>query len=258
MKVMTIKLVGLGLCGLLLPAQAAEQSTSEMSLGVGAFYSKSPYAKWDGDEVTPFPYFTFKKGNFYMDGTGVGYTLMSHEKSDSGFYLDAVASTQIGIGYKSEDSVALAGMKDRNDIAVELGAKVGYYNNFGLLELTLLQDVAGAHEGFIGHVTYSLPLGSEAAGFQFVPYLKATYSGDKYNNYYFGVEQNEATTSREFYRAKAGVDTALGLNIINEFSERWSIAINAEYKQLSDEAKRSPIVARDNIFSGFVGVNYSF
>lgn len=258
MKVITIKLAGLGLCGLLLPAHAAGQSTSELSVGVGAFYSKSPYANWDGDEVTPFPYLTFRKGNFYVDGTGVGYTLMSQEKTDSGFYLDAIASTQVGIGYKSEDSVALTGMKDRDDIAVELGATLGYYNNFGLFEWTLLQDVASAHEGFVGHVTYSLPLGSEASGVQFVPYLKATYNSAKYNNYYFGVERNEATINREYYRPKAGIDTALGLSVINEFNDRWSIAVNAEYKQLSDEAKESPIVARDNITSVFVGVSYSF
>lgn len=183
---------------------------------------------------------------------------MSHEKADQGFYLDAVASTQVGIGYKSEDSMALKGMKDRNDIAVELGATLGYYNNFGLFELSLLQDVAGAHEGFISHITYSLPLGSEESGFQFLPYVRATYNGEKYNNYYFGVERSEAIVGRSFYHAKADIDTALGLSIYYEFNDSWSLALNAEYKQLSDEAKDSPIVVKDNITSGFIGFNYSF
>lgn len=260
MKLLLKRVIGAtSLCGAMVCNYTlAAQPEAEVSIGAGVFYSKAPYAKWKGDEVTPFPFFTYKKGNFYMDGTGVGYTVLSNEEAAKGYYFDVVASTQIGIGYKSKDSVALKGMKDRDDIAVELGATLGYYNNYGLVELTLVQDVAGAHEGVVSQLTYSLPFGSENSGFQFVPYVKATYNSEKYNNYYYGVAQGEALVNRTYYRVKADIDAALGLNVYYEFDEFWSIAINAEYKQLGDEVKQSPIVAEDNIVSAFVGLNYSF
>lgn len=236
----------------------AADSDDYMAVGVSAFYNKLPYQAWDGDEVTPIPYFAYKKGNFYVEGADVGYTMFAQEQRNSGYYFDVIGSTRVGFGYESDDSPALAGMEDRDDIAVETGLKAGYYNEFGLFELSARQDIAGAHKGFVANVSYFLPLGDEAQTYQFIPYVGASYQSDKFNNYYYGVMRNEATASRQAYNADGGTNLYLGATLVYNFTPQWSLSLNAQYETLASSIEDSPIVTEDNMVSGFMGVTYTF
>ncbi len=252
------KIIGLGVLSVGLQANVwADEKPAEMSVGIGAFYVKAPYAQWDGDEITPIPYFTYKKGDFYIDGTGVGYNVLLKENGNTGFYIDVIGSAQVGLGYKNEDSVVLNGMDDRDDIAIELGVKFGHFSEFGLVEFTAVQDVASAHEGFVAEATYSLPLGDESQGIQVVPYFGLSYQSEDFNQYFYGVEQHEARVGRSAYQAEGDVNTFGGLSVIYQLTPKWTLTMNAEYEKLGDEAVDSPIVAEDNVISGFIGINYA-
>lgn len=250
----------IGISALSLIAQSsllAKEIENIMSVGVGTFYNEAPYVAWDEDEIIPIPLFAYKKGNFYFDGIDVGYTLLVSEGLTSGYYVDLIGSAQVGLGYKSEDSIVFKGMEDRNDIAFGTGFKLGYYNMYGLIELQATQDVANAHQGLVGDLTYSLPLGDEAQGIQVVPYVGLSYQSDKFNDYYYGVKDSEAQLNRLAYKAKADTNVFAGVSLIYMMSPKWTFTMNAEYKKLGDEVKNSPIVAQDNIVSGFIGVSYT-
>lgn len=253
----------IGLCTLLsaplfsFTALAAEPE-SVLAVGLGAFYNKLPYQEWDGDEITPIPYLTYIKGNFYVEGADIGYTLLSDQQGDSGYYVDVLGSARVGFGYKNDDSPALAGMEDRDDTAIEAGIKAGFYNSFGLLEVSAKQDVASAHEGFIANITYSLPIENEAQNYQFIPYIGASYQSDKFNNYFYGVKANEATATRSAYEADGGTNIFIGATLVYNLTPQWSLSANAQYETLASSIEDSSIVSEDNIVSGFMGVTYTF
>lgn len=228
----------------------------KLSVGAGAFYSKLPYQGWNGDEVTPIPYLSYKNSNFYVDGTDVGYSLLSKDTPSEGYSLDLVTSVAVGDGYESKDSPFLTGMDDRDDIALETGVKFYYYQAYGLIEMAIKQDIAGANKGLTANFTYSLPI--EGKNYQFIPYIGAIYQNNKYNNYYYGVKNNESTAIRSQYDADGGVNTYIGTTFIYSFNQHWGLTLDMQYQQLSNEIKDSPIVSKSSIVSGFIGVSYTF
>ena len=180
-NIFSLLALGLGLLNSLFAFSALATETDDvLAVGVGALYNKLPYQGWDGDELTPIPYVTYRKGNFYVEATDIGYTLLTVQQADSGYYVDILANARVGFGYKNDDSPALTGMEDRDDTAVEVGLKTGFYNQFGLLEVSAKQDVASAHEGFIANIIYSLPIGDGAQNYQFIPYVGTSYQSDKF------------------------------------------------------------------------------
>ena len=237
------------------PSQASD---TELSVGLGAIYTQAPYKNWDGDEVTPFPYISFKKGNFYIEGADIGYTAISSEKPESGYYVDVIASLRAGVGYQVSDSTVFEGMTDKDDIATEVGFKAGIYGNYGLVELTNLYDVSDTHEGSVSKLSYLLPIENESKTVEFIPYAGLTLQSKKFNQYYYGVDAAFETPHRAAYSADKEVIAFIGATTIYHFNSHWSLIVDMEYQQLGSEIKDSPLVARDNTLSGLMSVNYHF
>lgn len=240
-----------------MPVALKATGMSSNWIGVGVGYTHQPYRDWNESEMQLYPFITYYYESFFIDGDSLGYTLYSEEINGEGFYINLIANISQG-GYEENDSPFFVSMADRDDIAVELGFSTGFITPVGFFEFSTTQDVANAHGGYIVDLAYSIPLSGESETFQLMPYLGVTYYSDDYNDFYYGVRENEATITRLAYKSKGGVNFYTGMGLSYQINNRWSLLGDVGYQKLNSHIKDSPIVIKDNIISVLLGVGYSF
>ncbi len=266
-----MNLLKLGLSGLMLVAflhvnaqvnadtdnNATRSKLKGLSIGVGVGHESSPYRDWDENETSALPFISYERGNVFFEGSTLGYTVFEEESDESGYFLALIGNIELG-GYKASDSPFFAGMADRDDTAFELGIAAGVFTSIGLFEFTVVQDVADAHDGLIADLSYSLPFGDEQAGYEISPYLGATYYSDDYNDYYYGVRANEATSIRPAYQADGGVNPYIGIGLFYRINAHWGLVGDLRYEKLNSNIEDSPLIEEDNVTSAMLGITYSF
>lgn len=226
-------------------------------IGIGGGYVSSPYRDWNENETQVFPFILYHNENFFIDGGSLGYTVYSEESDAAGFYINLIGNISQR-GYETNDSPIFVGMADRDDTAIELGLSTGFITPAGFFEFTVAHDVADAHGGYTADLAYSIPLIDESEAFQLLPYSGVTYYSDDYNDFYYGVRENEATSTRLAYQAKGGVNFYTGISMSYQFNSHWSLLGDIRYQKLNSHIEDSPIIIKDNLTSVFLGVGYSF
>ncbi|MDT0478229.1 MipA/OmpV family protein, partial [Streptomyces sp. DSM 41014] len=80
-----------------------------------------------------------------------------------------------------------------------------------------------------------------------------------YNNYYFGVsEQESLRTGIKAYNADSSVTPYVNVSASYAISPRWSAFISQYLEYLSDEQKDSPLVDNRVDSKTKIGFNYQF
>ncbi len=146
------------------------------------------------------------------------------------------------------------------DESVELGGYVEYRMPAGLVEgdglsfsVSLRQDVAGGHDGFIGEgsVGYSVPVNDRL---RLTGAVSSSVVSDDYSEAFFSVDAaNAAASGLPVYNAEGGVkDVGLTLVTSYSFSESWGVDALANYTRLVGDAADSPIVDQQGSADQFV------
>ena len=77
-----------------------------------------------------------------------------------------------------------------------------------------------------------------------------TWKSSAIVNYYYGAPG--------VYDAGGGLDPFIKLNYMHPLSKRWRLTAFIDYERLSNAIADSPIVARHQVTTGFIGVLYEF
>ena len=251
-----------GAFSLALAGPAAAQDGDEgdgsnrMRVGLGA----QVYPSYPGsDQVDVGPMFDFDRAR--------GDTPFRFEAADESFGFSLVDAG----GFRVGPAVNFEGARDADDVGaplpkVKFSLETGAFVSFDLsdnfrLRAELRKGVTG-HKGWVGMAGADyVARDGDAWLFSIGP--RVTWSNDRYQDAWFGIEPVDAIASGlPAYDPDGGIQ-AYGAAASFEFqlSPRWGVQTYAKYDRLVGDAADSPLVrqlgSRDQL-SGGLGLTYTF
>jgi outer membrane protein len=222
-----------------------------LGVGAGVIGRGSPYVGSDTTVLQPIPAITYNGERLQWLGPNVQYGIAGTDW----WRLAVSASYRVGV-YEESDSVALAGLGDRNStLMAGLGMRFEVPGGVNLslrYEHDVLDNIGG------GSATARLSKGFQAGWFRFAPQLQVNWLSSELTNHDFGVPPEAATVIRPEYDTGSSVTYEVGFGSFIELTEDWRIVLNISTEFLPSEIVDSPIVADDHVIKGFAAITYVF
>lgn len=229
----------------------AQQESSDVtwSLGIAAISSDQGYVDV-GTETNIVPIIGIQYGNFSLLGPRASYKIFTSDQ----FEISAIGNLRFD-GYEAADGEIFTGMEDR-DMSFDAGIEAEIDTSFGEFGLGLVHDVTSTHKGFELSASYGVPFMFENG--RVMPYIAANYQSEDLADYYFGVQQNEATSSRAFYQLDATTNIEIGIGSDWMFNNKHYIKADISYASYGSDIKDSPLVDKSGEAQILVGYAYVF
>jgi hypothetical protein len=188
-------------------------------------------------------------------GLELGYELIVEENWE----LDVIHKTYLQ-GYMPEVLIensdfgvpTLAGLKERSS-AEGLGLRYSHFYQDAILSV----DVAAiSYSGWVADIFYSKLVPYRNWDF----YLGAgfTHYSERVTDYYAGVNQNEVSEARTFYKPGSSYKAQLEIFARHPISKSWSFNGGITQSYYSSAFKESPLIGRQNVTQVMLGVLYVF
>ena len=249
---MRLKVFGAIILGVLFYAGVAAAEESMKLIGAGAVISSSPY-RGVGNKTTPLPLIRWDYKNFYIRGVEFGYSFFKTEDVT----LNILASPRF-MGYHSSESDALQGMANREN-SFDVGVS-GRYKLPGWggpeVGVKILTDVGGVCNGQVA----TLFLTKKFSGhyFELTPSLGARVQTSSMVNYYYGVRPSEVAADRPEYKPGTAVNYFGDVMFNVGIHPNWIVISKVGVEFLDREITKSPIVNKDYLVMGVIGVTRRF
>ncbi|KAF7771268.1 outer membrane protein [Pseudoalteromonas citrea] len=229
----------------------AQQGPSELtwSLGIAAITSDQGYLDV-GTETNLVPIIGLQYGDFSLLGPRASYKLFNNGQIE----LSAIGNLRFD-GYEVADGDVFIGMEDR-DMSFDAGIEAEIDTDFGEFGVALLHDITSTHKGFELSASYGIPFMFKNG--RVMPYVSANYQSEDLADYYFGVKQNEATSSRAFYQLDATTNFEIGIGSDWMFNNKHIIKADISYSAYGSDIKDSPLIDKSGEAQILVGYAYVF
>jgi outer membrane protein len=220
-----------------------------LSIGGGPYVQTQPYYNTD-PFVLPSPVVFLDYDIFYVRWSQMGVYFYGGE--DWGF---SVMLQPRPYGYKPDDSDTLKGMHERKS-SWEGGLALAGKNAYGFAEIVYLHDLLNSSNRSLIRAEAGTKI--KHHNWTFVPSLMLFWFSKGFNEYYYGVREDETTFERAEYHPDAGVNVAIQNYINYQITPQWGILCNMRADVLNSTITDSPIVSDSFIFSGMISLLYSF
>ncbi len=222
------------------------------SAGLGGLMrvEASPYKGGD-DRVDLLPLYLYEGPRFFLRSNAAGVRVTQRE--DQGLELFVERRLE---GYP-EDEVPeiLEGLRTRNGEA-DLGARYFWKRGGHTWDLSVRQDISDTSNGSEVRAGYGYTWHGRRWDLQ--PALSLEWRSSQLNDYYFGVEADEADDLRPAYAAGSGLDVTAGLYGRYRLSRNWSLLGGVYATRFSSAVTDSPLVDRDVQWGALLGAAYDF
>jgi outer membrane protein len=247
----------------LLSLNAQPLTAGEWRVGANVVGGSNPFLGEDNGAIV-VPMVAYKGERFYanlgnpgpsfFNGStnfgGLGYSVV---KADD-FNIDLVGRIR-AMGLYPEDNDKLKGVDDRKP-GFDLGVTARWQSALGELNAQLLADVSDRSKGREVILSYALPL---TLGQLLVrPEVGVSWQDSDLNDYYFGVDANEATVRRAVYTVESTVTPFAGIEFEYAFDQKINLIAGAGVSRFDDEVRDSPIVDERYFAGGYLGLSYTF
>lgn len=218
------------------------------------------YKTNDDDEKNKnFAFITFNTSyfgeKFYFkaddeDGLFLGYNL--HKDGDSA--LDVFLAPEF-FG-PSDDNDLLSHLDDR-DVDLHAGLRYTKYMGDSLYEIDFSSDISGAHGGYILSASYEKEW--QKKNWVITGAVSAGYVSSDMTDYYFGVDDNEATANFSAYQAGAYGFATAGVKAEYPINENWVFMAAVSHLISNDEVADSTISDdKDSTSAAIASIKYHF
>ncbi len=227
---------------------------NDYALGLAVSSRESPFIGGNSAMV-PYPYLTSFTHSSMTDGWFLirdgGYGL--RWITDNDWELGVIGRIRT-LGLGNSEAEELVGIADR-EWTIELGPTIGYRAWPLHFNWTIWDEVSGRHGGFVSDFSISYPTKFDR-GF-IVPRISAVYESQDHTRYYFGVSEAEATPERPVYKPGSSLNSKAQVRVGYALSPKWLLSATLGIEWLGSEITDSPIVGRDRIWFGNVGLAYN-
>jgi MipA family protein len=173
---------------------------------------------------------------FYINALQAGVWILDSDDKR----LRLGLSAQAKFGWDADDGRLTRGMRNR-DFTFEIGPALRWQTDFGTINTQWGLDAGGASNGQTVDLQFIKNLYRDNT-FKLNGSVGLTWSDNKFNNYYFGVNASEALPSRPEYSAGSSVEYKTGLNGSYRVGTNHYILFGASLTRLGDQQANSPIV----------------
>jgi outer membrane scaffolding protein for murein synthesis (MipA/OmpV family) len=227
---------------------------NDYAVGLAVSSAQNPYigtarSTFGYPYLTAFRHPAFTRDWLLVRGGDVGFRVVT----DTDWELGIVARVQT-LGFGNTDSDELLGLRQRQ-WSVETGPLIGWRGGPVHVQLRSYWGLPSRHGGTTSELELSVPIEFQR-GF-FVPSVKSSFLSGDYSDYYFGVTPEEATASRPEYGPGAAMNTSLSMTLGYELTPRWLLKTTVGVEFLDSAISNSPLVDRDKLWSGSIGLAYN-
>jgi len=262
--------MGVGICGAHAADIAGDVQTGlnlnedggYLEVGFTAGYINNPHETRQEQEtndavVTVDGSLVYRKKGFFLeavqgtqDGLNLGYTVFQNEKWSADFLglsvnrsYDYEADNEIEQG--DDEATRNSKLYERDTLYAGTGFRVTRYLQNHVVQFRLVTDIFDNNG-----VTSSLRFGRgwQIRNWNLYGILGINYTSADTMNYWFGIEEQEATNRYPAYKADAGVSLSAQMGAVKPLTEKWLLRFYLGWIQYSDEAKDSPLV-RDSDYT---------
>lgn len=224
-------------------------------LKIGLNASANQYAYRQDNDITVMPQAFYDNNRVYIEGAEAGVYGFKNAQNEWRATLG-----YDGRSFSAEDAgtPALRGLDDR-DWSLMAGTSYMRITPYGGFKAQVETDVLNHSDGTaikLAHLSKFKLMDDKVTLY---PELGLQWYDDKYNNYYFGVSQKEATrTGLKPYQADSGVNPYVNISANYAFSPTLSGFVSQHLEYLSDTQKDSPLVDDNFDSKTKIGFNYQF
>lgn len=229
------------------PPIGMNENEWKFSIGAGAIVKTNNrenniYKRHDKEFVfTPLPYLTASYSRFSLGGQGISARLIGFKMVNISAQINRGGDKYLGVGMSKRKQALFGG----------LSAK---YFKWGL---AFSHDINGYSKGYQGQLSYSefIKLSDQ---WVLRSSLNLEWFDDHYANYYFGVRNSEATSTRPAHYAQNFFHPGISFMPIYSFKEDWSLVNILSFKFQPKKLRDSPTV-NDKKFESMLlmALNYS-
>lgn len=189
---------------------------------------------------------------YYINALQAGVWLMDSDDKRLRFGL----ATQARFGWDADDGKLTRGMRDR-DFSIDLGPALRWQTDYGTFNAQWGFDVGGASNGQTVDLQFIKSLYRKNA-FKLNGSVGVAWNNHQFNDYYFGVNANEATQMRPAYSAGSSVEYRVGLNGSYMVGNNNYLLFGSSVTRLGDQQADSPIVETRMQPFAYVGYSISY
>jgi outer membrane scaffolding protein for murein synthesis (MipA/OmpV family) len=279
--IVKLRLASIALMATMLTANTAhadfEQRTNSdiVSIGIGAKVNSGPYRGQDS-YVDPVPLINIEYGRFFFKGATAGFHFYNHKR----------VSLAIAASYRSEfldvddindkNEQLYYGITEDRDPATEVGFVGRFYSRVGLVEGTFFKDVTDTYDGTRASLKISRPI-PDTGKWTVVPSFYVNYYSEKFNNYYYGVTQEENDAGeviavdkgeisdgefsrkiRPTYSTGNTGHVGFALDMKYSFTQNVKAIGNISIEKFAGEVETSPLTEDKELITAIVGLAYEF
>jgi len=251
-----------------------EQKTNEdiLLIGAGAKLYSGPYSGQDS-YVEPFPMINIQQGRFFLRDLTAGFHFYNHKRVSlaiAGSYnrefldLDDINDKNAKLYY---------GIEENRDPATEVGFIGRFYSRVGIVEGTFFKDVSDTHDGTRASLKISRPI-PDTGNWTMVPSFYINYYSEKFNNYYYGVtdEENElgqaiavgkseiedtpgefGRTIRPTYQPGNSGHVGFAMDMKYSLTQHFKIVANIAVEKFAGEVETSPLTEDKQLVTAAIG-----
>lgn len=249
MKKITITLISLfSLQVFAQPVPDSPPNEHELQIGLAAVSSQSIYLNGES-QTRVFPAIDYQYKRFYFQAGDVGFNLVDQKnwEVDFGLGVNLIGDTDRG------DSPELSHLPDLSyPVSAFLSAQ--YKSPIGLFKVKHNNEINNKHNGHSTSLSYAAAV--RRAGWLIMPKLTYTLHDEKVINYFYGVNNENATALIPSYNADDGSSYQLSILGLRQINEKWSFIGNIQNEYYGDEISNSPVVEDDQRLSVFLGFLY--
>jgi len=224
------------------PLQLQDRITGDIGGGV---YRMDRNGLDRSSRTTVLPYAYFDYGRFFarVDTFGVKTARMGYG------YLELAGRINL------EGFDAQGGLQRRSD-PIPLGLGTFQETPIGAFFLNVFHDFNKSH-GTLAEAIYAAQL--DVGPVSFYPQLGVEYRDSRYNDYFYGVSGQEASSSGlPAYRADSSTSPLLGLVADMPISGNWRLNLTLRRKWLDNSISDSPIIRRKTDDLAILALTYRF
>ena len=264
-------------------AEPVPERVNKFTIGAGVTHNSVPYTA--ADSITAaVPLFDIQFGPLFAynhnDEPVFGVELFRHKRVM--LALAAIHGSQHldTSDISADKTFVYYGIEDR-DKATEVALIFDFYSKVGLVEIMVARDVSNTYDDFRSSISWSRPF-PDTGKWTITPRMYGRYYSIKYNDFYYGVSEEEADKVEDIYGASVpingvsvnindyrndyrpvyeagngghfGVDISIDYNFTEEFKVQGYLGL----EQLAGQVTSSILVEDADIIKASLGIAYTF
>ncbi|AFU98846.1 MipA/OmpV family protein [Simiduia agarivorans] len=228
--------------------ESATAGEGRWAIGFTTRLQSSPYIG-EGLRTDFLPELYYQGEAFYLDGTRAGWRTSAWD----GVTFDLFGEYRFG-GYNGELTQEIPGMRRYGTL--EAGATAAIDIPVGQLRLTVRADTLNRHGG---HSVDAEWRGQwQGDKWRLEPFVAAEFENADVNQYYYGVDAQDATPERPAYTAGAATNFSVGADAWYRLGQAHLLGVSLAYTQLDSTIDASPLTDSGNRVDARFQYRYEF